>query len=174
MITAPPDSCLLNPAACTTLGLTLQITMQFHKIEENTYILTSGGQTPDGVGIAILYRYGKFQFVLTTFNMSWFASVGREALPADWLCNFLLSRSLDTGIEIFVNNVLFGYSRTPAPHRPTSPAYAHTIFIGKQPSTSTGVSVDFTLKEFTFWNARIEVLVDKGIFRPPVRPVLVG
>ncbi|KAH3748619.1 hypothetical protein DPMN_183065 [Dreissena polymorpha] len=62
-------------------------------------------------------------FVLTTLNMSWYAFAA---------INFQTPGSTTS---------------TPTPQRPTSPSYAHSFVIGKQPSTSTGINGDFMMKE---------------------------
>lgn len=163
-------SCLLNPAQCSDNGLTFQFTFVYNKLEENTYLLTSGGELPDGVGIAIVYRFGQLQVVMSTLQYSWFTSISKNEIPKNTSTTIAISWQLNLGLEVFVNNIFVAGNAHPTPHQP---AVSNTtvVYFGKQPTTST--KVEFILQTINIWYAHINVLVDRGYCKPPVRPGIV-
>ncbi|KAL4231419.1 hypothetical protein ACF0H5_008996 [Mactra antiquata] len=162
----PDNVCLTNPASCTT-GLTIQFNVQFNKFSENTYFLTSGGQLPDGVGLAVIYRFGRVQFVLTTVTNSWFISVHKNTFTSNVYNNVMVSWNITSGLELFVNNVLVIGNKIPTPHQ-SFLNNVTTVYIGKQPTTN--IKVDFVIQTIIIWHAHIDILVEKGICQPPQRP----
>lgn len=162
----PDNHCLTNPSACLN-GLTIQLQIQFNKFQENTYFLTSGGQLPDGIGLAVIYRFGRIQFVLSTVTQSWFISCKKNVFKPDNYHNVMISWTLTTGLEVFVNNVLIDTTKVPAPHQSVL-VNATTIYIGKQPTTT--IKVDFLIQTITIWYVHIDILVENGICTPPQRP----
>lgn len=162
----PQQNCLTSPESCIH-GLTIQFTLQINKFEENTYFFTSGGQLPDGVGIAVIYRFGRIQFILTTNTSSWFISVTKNHFKPNQYYNITISWNLTIGLEVFVNNILIDSNKVPDNHQ-TALLNATTIYIGKQPDTS--VKVEFVLNVVTIWYVHIDILVEQGKCEPPVRP----
>lgn len=161
------NSCLLNPEQCAVNGFTLQFVFEYHRLEENTYLLTSGGQQPDGVGVAVIYRYGKIQIILSTLSLSWYATIGTNVLPPNQYHTVMLSWQANIGLEIFINNVLVTANPNPVPHQP-SIANTSVVYFGKQPGSYT--KVDFVVQSITIWYAHLQILVDFGMCKPPVRP----
>ena len=160
------NNCLIKPDSCLH-GLTISFTIKFDRFEENTYFFTSGGQLPDGVGLAVIYRFGKIQFILTTVTQSWFINCGKNQVRPNQFHTIMVSWQMNIGLEVFVNNVLIEATKVPLPHQSVL-VNATTVYIGKQPSTS--VKVDFTLQLVTIWYVHIDILVEQGKCEPPVRP----
>ena len=160
-------SCLLNPMACQVNGFTFQFTFEYTKIEENTYLLTSGGETPDGPGMAIVYRFGQLQIVMSTLKLSWYTSVSKNEIPKNTPTTMTISWNVNIGLEVFVNNVFVTANTLPVPHNPT-PTNVSIVYFGKQTSIST--KVEFVLQTVTIWHAHIDLLVTLGYCPSPVRP----
>lgn len=160
------ENCLIKPETCS-YGLTIRFTIMFRKYAENTYFFTSGGQLPDGVGLAVVYRFGKIHFILTTTTQSWFINCKKNEIPPNKYHTIMLSWQLATGLEVFVNNILVEASKVPDPHQ-SALMNATTVYFGKQPTTS--VKVDFILQTITIWYVHVDILVEQGKCEPPVRP----
>ena len=158
--------CLTNPEKCHN-GLTIQFTIQFKRLDENTYLLTSGGETPNGVGFAVVHRYGRLQFILSTVTHSWFASCGRDKLLPGGYHIVMVSWHQTTGLFVYVDNYLVDSSKVPTPHE-TAITTVKTVYFGKPHFTiSTSVRIDYLVQMLHIWYARLEILVQKGICRPP-------
>ncbi|XP_060579493.1 uncharacterized protein LOC132736386 isoform X3 [Ruditapes philippinarum] len=160
------NNCLIKPDSCLH-GLTISFTIKFHKFEENTYFFTSGGQLPDGVGLAVIYRFGKIQFILTTVTQSWFINCGKNHVRPNQFHTIMVSWQVNIGLEVFVNNILIEATKVPLPHQ-SALVNATTVYIGKQPSTT--IKVDFVLQIVTIWYVHVDILVEQGKCEPPVRP----
>lgn len=158
--------CLTSPEKCHK-GLTIQFTIQFKKLEENTYLLTSGGETPNGVGIAVVYRYGRLQFVLSTSTHSWFASCGRDKLLPNGYHIIMISWHQTSGLYIYIDNYLIDSSKVPTPHETTISSVT-TVYFGRPHFTiSATVKIEYLVQTVHIWYAWLEILVQKGICPPP-------
>ena len=162
----PDLDCLLNPTICQH-GLTVQFTIKLNKLVENTYLITSGGQLPDGTGLAVVFRYGKLQFVLSTKTMSWFATCGKDKVKPNAYHTITVSWHMTTGIEVIIDNILVDANKVPVNHA-TPVSTTTNVYFGKQPAST--VSVDYILQSITVWYVNIEILIDRGICKPPAKP----
>lgn len=141
--------------------------MQFKKLEENTYLLTSGGETPNGVGLAVVYRYGRLQFILTTVTNSWFASCGRDKLLSNGYHLIMISWHQTTGLKVYIDNYLIDSSKVPVLHE-TAVVSVGSSYFGKPHFTiSTSVKIEYLVQSIHIWYVRLEILIEKGICKPP-------
>ena len=161
-------TCLTNPEVCHQ-GLTVQFTIKFGILKENTYLLTSGGESTSGIGIAILYRYGRFQFILSTTTHSWFTSCGREIFLSNTYHTIMMSWHGTTGLNVYVDNHFIDSSKVSTKHETTFSTVS-TVYFGKPHySTSSVVKVDYLIKSIHIWYARLDILIIQGICKPPVQ-----
>ena len=158
--------CLLNPITCSQ-GLTIQFAINIKFIQENTFLLTSGGQLPNGVGIAVLYRYGQYQFVVSTATQSWYATCGKDVLTLNKSHTIMLSWYHTIGLEIIIDNKQVQIVTNPTIHE-TSTVITTTVYVGKQPSTT--IKYEYIIQTVTIWYARVDVLVVAGLCPKPDRP----
>ena len=60
-ITTEASNCLGNPNACVETGLTFRLNIKLLALVEDTYLFSSGGENSDVSGMAMFYKFGKFQ-----------------------------------------------------------------------------------------------------------------
>ena len=158
--------CLLNPHLCVQ-GVTIQFTLTLKVIQENTYILTSGGELPNGVGIAVIYRYGNYQFVVSTMTQSWYAICGKEILTPNKVHVVMLSWTTTIGLEIIVDNIQVAMVTHPVTHE-VSTATSTIVHIAKQPITT--VTYEYIIHTVSIWYAHVNILVAANLCPKPERP----
>ena len=160
-------TCLTNPDTCHQ-GFTVQFTIKFGTLKENTYLLTSGGESTNGIGLAIVYRYGRFQFILSTTTVSWFTSCSRDKFLSNAYHNVMVSWHGTKGLDVFVDNRFIDSSKVTTKHEASFTTVSNVYFGKPHFTTSTVVKVDYLIQSIHIWYARLEILIQKGICKPPV------
>ncbi|XP_012936923.1 uncharacterized protein LOC101852371, partial [Aplysia californica] len=149
------DTCITNPAKCNE-GLTIEIDVKLLELAEETIIFTSGGERPDEPGVTLLYRYGYIHVIVSTGSQSWYVSVSRQKIWTNQFCKILVSWSVKTRLQIFVNNVLVGVSESPVPHKEITTSIQDSLIIG-------GGNTRCVIKEVHIWLVHVEILVETNI-----------
>lgn len=156
--------CVGNLSLCYH-GITIQMTVMFMKLEENTVILTSGGDKTDGTGIALVYRYGRVQCVVSNSTVSWYATISRETLSLFHIHTILISWSNVHGLKIIVDNHVIQHTTSFVAHHEIKNKPEH-MCIGSSISSST--QIDYFVKTVTIWHVWIGIIIDVGEIAPPI------
>lgn len=156
--------CVGNLSLCYH-GITIQMTVMFMKLEENTVILTSGGDKTDGTGIALVYRYGRVQCVVSNTTVSWYATISRETLSLFHMHTILISWSNVHGLKIIVDNHVIQHTTSFVAHHEIKNKPEH-MCIGSSISSST--QIDYFVKTVTIWHVWIGIIIDVGEIAPPI------
>lgn len=158
-------SCLNDITLCQG-GLTVSFKIKLISLEENTYVLSSGGENPTSSGLAVLYRFGRLQFVFSLNDRVWFSHAPRPALNLWTTIDFTWHQK--TGLEVFFNNILVGQTTTwiKYEHSHTTLVQKHYYFASSV--TDSGLQPGFVgyLASFSAWFTTRLVLVQQGILEP--------
>lgn len=155
------NMCLGNLERCQS-GITFEVEVEFKHLYENTILLSSGGERPDGTGIALIYRFGQIQCVVSTTTVSWYASVPRDKLTLSSFNSIVVSWSADKGLILYVDKQIVDFSTTQISHEVATNTNQH-LYIGQPPSVTTSTQVDFYLKSIKCWQVWIDIIIDIDI-----------
>ncbi|KAK3600843.1 hypothetical protein CHS0354_014207 [Potamilus streckersoni] len=160
--------CLLNPHSCLN-GVTINFSLKFHLLQENTYLFSSGAENHDGIGIAVLYRYGQLHFLLSTSNQTWFTSCPRNIVISDGFHTYMMTWYAATGLFVYIDNQEMCHTTTPVEHYNYTITSTH-VYFGKPatPSITTTTILSYIVQTVTIWYMRLEILIQKGICKPPI------
>ncbi|XP_013398006.1 mucin-17 [Lingula anatina] len=155
-----PSTCLGDVENCTE-GLTISFQIKCEQLAENTYILSSGGELPDSYGVAVVYRFGRMQFMLTTSDSSWFGSAPLST-QCQW-SRYDLTWKNDTGLAVYQNEILVAEQKQPTP-RGQGSYEREPISIGcsSNPKNTTKPK-SVWMKNLNFWLTTRTILVREGI-----------
>ncbi|XP_064599655.1 uncharacterized protein LOC135466195 isoform X2 [Liolophura sinensis] len=158
-------SCLNDITLCQE-GLTVSFKMKLASLDENTYILSSGGENPTSTGLAILYRFGRLQFVFSQNERVWFCHAPRPTLNVWTTIDFTWQQQ--TGLEVFVNNVLVDQTKTSIKYEHSHSTFVQKHFYFAYSTTPSGLQQGFVgyLASFSSWFTSRPVLVQQGILQP--------
>ena len=82
-------NCLGNPQACDETGMTFRINLKLQAMEEDTYIMSSGGELTDVAGMSMFYKFGKYQVCFIRFLIYIFVTSKRSL---SFINMFIISR----------------------------------------------------------------------------------
>lgn len=169
------DLCLGNLDKCTT-GITFEVVLEFHSLQENTVIMSSGGEKADGTGLALIYRFGQIQCVVTTSTLSWFATIPRGKLTLNSFNTITISWAVHHGLILYVDKQIVDFTTTPMTH-PVLTNTAQHLYFGRPPTSTpslTSTQVNFYLKTINCWQVWIDIIIDIDIIigYPPSKGIV--
>ena len=154
--------CLGNVDECGDYGITWRYTVQVNSLKENTYFISTGAEDKDGYGVAALYRFGKFQYIVRSSNGTWFASAEPTRLGA-W-ATISVSWHWRYGLEIYHDDVVV--ARTTEAKPPSTnlvvPGTPTSLFLGCSASRDSSTYASIVVYECTVYEAQMVILIDTG------------
>lgn len=88
-------------------GFTFSLNVNFKQLQNDTTIVTSGGNLPNGKGISLVYSGGKLHYVVSTSTQKWSLLV-QHVLTLNTWHNLELTWNTVNGIEIYDNKKIVG------------------------------------------------------------------
>ncbi|XP_060084593.1 uncharacterized protein LOC132563855 [Ylistrum balloti] len=155
------NMCLGNLDRCQS-GITFEVVVSFKLLQENTIIMSSGGERTDGTGVALVYRFGQIQCIVSTSTVSWYASVPRGKLTISSFNSIVVSWALDKGLILYVDKKIVDFSTTQISHQLAINTNQH-LYVGQPPTVNTVTQVDFYLKSIKCWHVWIDIIIDIDI-----------
>ncbi|KAL3863376.1 hypothetical protein ACJMK2_005133 [Sinanodonta woodiana] len=161
--------CLVSPQSCFN-GITINFSLRFDLLLENTYLFSSGAENHDGIGIAVLYRFGQLHFVLTTSTQTWFTSCPRNIVISNAFHTYMITWYEKTGLFVYIDNQEMCNTATLVNHYNYTITSTH-VYFGKPATSSvtTTTILSYTVQTFTIWYMRLDILIEKGICKPPIK-----
>lgn len=158
------DDCLGDIELCSsTMGFTYLIYTKFIEYRENMYFISSGAENDQDYGVAFLYRFGKFWFVLSTREKIWF--VETQSLQLSVWYSIAISWQETIGLEIYVDGDKLAASDTSVDRNEILPSCGcqHSIFFGQASSEQEiTVNAHFLLENVTVFYAHWTLLISAG------------
>ena len=161
--------CFDNMATCASRhGFSYSFTLKFSKYTEDMYFLSTGGEHKDQCGVAFFYRYGRFQYIVSTSDKVWYAR--SRAAPLDAITHMVISWHKLTGIRVHMNGKRVVRSWHGCPRSGVTCAAKSSIYLARSFSmTKTQYTGIFTIQTFAFYDVSWEILdgrTGKLLFSP--------
>lgn len=91
------DICIGFHPECSSLGFSYSFNVSFTSYQEGMFFISTGAEA-DGCGVSFFYRYGKFQYIVTTQTEMWVAESATVGL--DEMNNFVISWQREEGLRV--------------------------------------------------------------------------
>ena len=153
------DSCFADLDSCTK-GLTLSTRIKFTKIEENTIFLSSGSDSFDTSRMTLVYRYGRFHFVLKSEKKAYYVSFSRVSVNKWSLFEFSFNKT--DGLLVYVDNALVAKT-TVAIDVTKTVTSSLSIAIGNKITSSLVSTAQFAVETFELYGLTRTELVKSGV-----------
>lgn len=102
------ETCLGNPLMCD-FGMTVQFNLKLITVVENMYIFTTGGDRPDGYGVAMYYKRSQLYLTVSTTTMEWTV---KASVNLNVFFNIEYSWSIQTGLSLYFDGNLVAETKT--------------------------------------------------------------
>lgn len=156
------DGCLGNIDLCADVGVTYRFTIEVTTLVENSFICSSSGEIEDGYGVAVFYRFGRFQYIVRTSIGTWFAEA--EAIAEGAWATISVSWQYEYGLTIFHNDVIVARTTTFIARGGDfqAPAGPLSFFIGCSSTIEVSTFSSIVVYEFVIYEAQMITLIDTG------------
>lgn len=119
------NTCLGNPLLCD-YGMSVKFNMKIKSVKENMYIFTTGGDRPDGYGVAMYYKRSQLYLTISTTTMEWTVKTN---ININVIINIEFSWSIQTGLALFFDGKMVAETKTYISREVTTSVY-NVAFIG--------------------------------------------
>ena len=166
-------SCFSDLRLCTK-GLTIAFRLKALKLTENSIILSSGGEDRSSYGVAVIVKFNRLYYIVTSETKAWYASTKMMSV-SKW-AKVEISWSEEDGLFVYNNDeiVASAVTFTQITRRSRS---SSTLLIGR--STTTMVTAE-TFSEFEMTDVKIfdtvrEFALTAGLVEGMyIKPVSIG
>ena len=107
---------------------------------------------------------------MTTATHGWYVTL--PTLDLDGWLNFELSWSVNGGLEVYVNDILYGSSTVAITRTETVTVTTTTLFLGRSQATDVVTTTNTVLEEVTIFNATRSILVSLNVLLEGEYPIL--
>jgi len=106
-------SCITNIDLCTT-GFTFALDVSFANLSDYTFILSSGGQLSNHIGISFYYNNNTLTYIVSSSTLTWKLVVHYTPVLQQWQ-HFEITWNKHVGIELILNGQHMGSNGQPTP-----------------------------------------------------------
>lgn len=104
------ESCVFSPSQCR-LGFTFLFTIKFLELEDNTYIVTNGGDLPDSTGFAVYYKRNRLYITVSTQTQEWTVYIHKNDILINRYQDYEISWNIQRGLSCSLDGRLIRKSK---------------------------------------------------------------